>query len=736
MGVQKKEASRPKSSVPGNLKLKGENFYRDSKKVKYINMLRGGKAKYDRKGKLLKAADFQSKEAAPARIEPNRKWFGNTRVIGQKALEEFREQMATKVNDPYQVLLRRSKLPTSLLHDNTKIGRVNMLQTEAFSDTFGPKAQRKRPKLNVEGYDQLVQSITESNENYDHKKDSNLLENKQEDYTDNVRDWYFNAGTSKRIWNELYKVVDSSDVILHVLDARDPQGTRCRHVEKHIKTEAPHKHLIFVLNKVDLVPTWVTARWVKVLSREYPTLAFHASITNSFGKGSLIQLLRQFTKLHPDKRQISVGLIGYPNTGKSSIINTLRQKKVCNVAPIPGETKVWQYITMTRKIYLIDCPGIVQFSSSDTDTDIVLKGSIRTESLLTPEDYIPEILARVRREYVQRHYNIDKWQDAHEFLTELAKATGKLNKGGEPDMHVVSKMVINDWLRGRLPHYRAPPEFAEPLAGSAETGASEDAKSQAGEPGDASEQVAVRKKDGNNDDNSDDDDEESDNEEDSNKNRVTLASLNVVQQFSKIPVMADYLPVDLEGDKQLKEEERSLAAFEKEKEQKKSVSAKQSKSNGKLKRKIDTMEQEDDENEEAGWDEVFQSAMANAVPEVDSELESGFSSAEENSDYDDDGSENIVSQGQESGSGSEFEDSADQEAQKKNVAKMQDRDEDEEENPAKAPRMKTNKMKVGKHYYPEANVKNKNRKKTRPVAPDAMVKRMRKPGSWRVSKKK
>ncbi|KAJ2762379.1 GTPase required for pre-60S ribosomal subunit nuclear export and maturation, partial [Coemansia nantahalensis] len=466
MGVRKKEASRPKT-VPGNLKLKGENFYRDKKKVQYINMLRGGRAKYDSKGNLVKAADFQSKVAAPARVEPNRKWFGNTRVIGQKALEEFREQMAAKINDPYQVLLRRSKLPTSLLHDSTKIGRVNMLQTESFGDTFGPKAQRKRPKIHAEGVDQLVKKATDSVDSYDHKKDGNLLANQQSDYTAAVRDWYFSAGTSKRIWNELYKVVDSSDVVLHVLDARDPEGTRCRHVEKYIKAEAAHKHLVFVLNKVDLVPTWVTARWVKVLSREYPTLAFHASATKSFGKGTLIQLLRQFTRLHADKKQISVGLIGYPNTGKSSIINTLRQKKVCNVAPIPGETKVWQYITMTRRIYLIDCPGVVQSSASDTDTDIVLKGSIRTSSLISPEDYIPEILARVRKEYIRRQYNIDTWADAHEFLTELANITGKLNKGGEPDMHIVSQMVINDWLRGRLPHYRAPPEFSTPLGEAA-----------------------------------------------------------------------------------------------------------------------------------------------------------------------------------------------------------------------------------------------------------------------------
>jgi nuclear GTP-binding protein len=116
-----------------------------------------------------------------------------------------------------------------------------------------------------------------------------------------------------------------------------------------------------------------------VLSRDYPTLAFHASINNSFGKGALIQLLRQFGKLHSDKKQISVGFIGYPNTGKSSIINTLRKKRVCSVAPIPGETKVWQYITLMRRLYLIDCPGVVYPDPKDTEADIVLKGVVSSQ---------------------------------------------------------------------------------------------------------------------------------------------------------------------------------------------------------------------------------------------------------------------------------------------------------------------------------------------------------------------
>lgn len=72
----------------------------------------------------------------------------------------------------------------------------------------------------------------------------------------------------------------------------------------------------------------MTKRWLSFLSKEYPTLAFHASVTNPFGKGSLLGLLRQLNRLHSDKKFISVGFIGYPNVGKSSVINTLRTKKV------------------------------------------------------------------------------------------------------------------------------------------------------------------------------------------------------------------------------------------------------------------------------------------------------------------------------------------------------------------------------------------------------------------------
>uniref|UniRef100_A0A3Q1FRN2 Nucleolar GTP-binding protein 2 n=1 Tax=Acanthochromis polyacanthus TaxID=80966 RepID=A0A3Q1FRN2_9TELE len=446
------------SSNPDRPKGAGGNNMRDRATIKRLNMYRQ-KQRCNNRGKVIKPLQYQSTVApgTVARVEPNIKWFTNTRVIKQSSLQKFQEEMGAVQKDPYRVVMRQSKLPMSLLHDRVKAhnSKVHILDTEGFETTFGPKAQRKRPSLMVGDVKDLVEQAEASALSYNADKDKNLV-TEDTGVREEVREEIFKKGQSKRIWGELYKVIDSSDVIIQVLDARDPMGTRSKSIETYLKKEKPWKHLIFVLNKCDLIPTWVTKRWVAVLSQEYPTLAFHASLTNSFGKGSLIQLLRQFGKLHTDKKQISVGFIGYPNVGKSSVINTLRSKKVCNVAPLAGETKVWQYITLMRRIFLIDCPGVV-YPSEDSESDIVLKGVVQVEKIKNPEEHIGAVLERAKPEYIQKTYRIPTWKSAEDFLEKLAFRTGKLLKGGEPDLSTVSKMVLNDWQRGRIPFFVKPP---------------------------------------------------------------------------------------------------------------------------------------------------------------------------------------------------------------------------------------------------------------------------------------
>lgn len=420
-------------------------------------MYRCSKAKRNADGKIIKPAPFQSyvHSGTQARVEPSRSWFSNTKVITQNALQKFQEDMKTAMKDPYQVVLNQTNLPVSLLNERAKFARVHLLETESFESTFGKKSKRKKPNLKLNSLEEMVAKAENANETYDEVKDKAKVTDAP-DSKDAAREYIFAAGKSKRIWNELYKVIDSSDVVLQVLDARDPLGTRSTYIEQYLKKEKAHKHLVLVLNKVDLVPTWVTQKWVAILSAEYPTVAFHASIKHPFGKGALINLLRQFGKLHKDNKQISVGFIGYPNAGKSSVINALRSKKVCNVAPIAGETKVWQYITLMKKIYLIDCPGVV-YNPAESDEEKVLKGVVRVELVENPGDYIPEVLAKVKHEYMARTYRIPgNWKDHNEFLERVSQKYGKLLKGGEPDVNTVAKMILNDWQRGKIPYFVPP----------------------------------------------------------------------------------------------------------------------------------------------------------------------------------------------------------------------------------------------------------------------------------------
>ncbi|EEY65483.1 nucleolar GTP-binding protein 2 [Phytophthora infestans T30-4] len=417
INTTKASADNPNRKAPK--RQKAANM-RDKSTIKRLNMYRNSGPIRNKAGKVVggslmmkNKAGGQEITSASGRVQPDRRWFGNTRVVGQKELDKFRNEMSLKTADPYSVVLRTRKLPMGLLQESEKTTRMKLLETESYDEVFDGKRSRKRAKIAATDYTSLVSRAQENTEKYEAKGPDRNIAVEQE-FKDEVSHDVFNKGQSKRIWGELYKVLDCSDVVIQVLDARNVPGTRCEHVEKHIRKNASHKHLIFVINKCDLVPNWVTKRWVQKLSEATPTLAFHASMTNPFGKGALINLLRQFAKLHQEKKQISVGLIGYPNVGKSSVINALRKKKVCKVAPIP--------------------------------------------------DFILTILQRVKKEFIIKVYGIEEWNDEWDFLEKLANKCGKLLQKGEPDYNNVAVQIINDYQRGKLPWFIAPPMRAEELA--------------------------------------------------------------------------------------------------------------------------------------------------------------------------------------------------------------------------------------------------------------------------------
>ena len=188
------------------------------------------------------------------RIYSDRKYWGNTRQIDQKELDKYTNALNKSIESKgsgHSILISGRKLPVSLLKgtDIKNSKNVKLLDIESYQDTFGGKAKRKRPKVSSYTYDGLVKKANEAISNYDSTKDVDLHKHDMIDAKDRTADKRMEAGQSKRIWKELYKVIDSSDVLIQVLDARDPMGTRTKHIEEHLKKNCPNKHLVFVLNK-------------------------------------------------------------------------------------------------------------------------------------------------------------------------------------------------------------------------------------------------------------------------------------------------------------------------------------------------------------------------------------------------------------------------------------------------------------------------------------------------------
>ena len=146
VGASSDNANR---TVSAKAKASGAQL-RSTGTINRLNMYRT-KVKRDKGGKIVRGGlpvGQTVREMKPARVQPDRRWFGNTRVIGQKELTDFREKMAETQADPYAVVIKRHKLPMGLLADgNLKRGRVDLLRAQSYDATFGRKSQRKRPKL-------------------------------------------------------------------------------------------------------------------------------------------------------------------------------------------------------------------------------------------------------------------------------------------------------------------------------------------------------------------------------------------------------------------------------------------------------------------------------------------------------------------------------------------------------------------------------------------------------------
>ncbi|CAL0316278.1 unnamed protein product [Lupinus luteus] len=286
--------------------------------------------------------------------------------------------------------------------------------------------------------------------------------------------------SDRAFYKELVKVIEASDVILEVLDARDPLGTRSVNMEKMVMSSGPDKHLVLLLNKIDLVPREAAEKWLKYLREELPTVAFKCSTqeqrsnlgwksskatkpnnllqtSDCLGADTLIKILKNYTRSHEIKKAITVGVIGLPNVGKSSLINSLKRSRVANVGSTPGLTRSLQEVQLDRNIKLLDCPGVVMLKPQENNASIALRNCKRIEKLEDPISPVKEILKLCPNRLMLTIYKIPSFTSVDDFLQKVAAARGRLKKGGIVDVEAAARMVLHDWNEGKIPYYTMPP---------------------------------------------------------------------------------------------------------------------------------------------------------------------------------------------------------------------------------------------------------------------------------------
>ncbi|OQV23837.1 Guanine nucleotide-binding protein-like 3-like protein [Hypsibius exemplaris] len=285
----------------------------------------------------------------------------------------------------------------------------------------------------------------------------------------------------KAYYREVKKVIEASDVILEILDARDPVGTRCAQLEQNVMESGPNKRLVLVLNKCDLIPKENLLVWLKYLRQEFPTIAFKASTQSQksnlsrsrvpvhlasadliktsacFGSSMLMKILGNYCRSRGVTTAIRVGVVGLPNVGKSSVINSLKRKQSCGVGATPGVTKTMQEIHLDKHVTLLDSPGVV-FTKEGDDVLAALRNTIKVDSIPDPVQPVEMILKKCSKLQLMVYYKLPDFDDSHQFLALVAMKRGLLKKGGIPDMVKAARLILQDWTGGKIAYYTTPPE--------------------------------------------------------------------------------------------------------------------------------------------------------------------------------------------------------------------------------------------------------------------------------------
>ncbi len=242
----------------------------------------------------------------------------------------------------------------------------------------------------------------------------------------------------------LEKVIDASDIVLEILDARFPKEMQNKEIERLITVQG--KKIIHVLNKADL-----TRKHARVFDSQ-----IYVSCKSRKGIGDLRNKIKmEATKIKQTSefRRVQVGVIGYPNTGKSSVINLLTGKSSARTASEAGFTKGIQKLRLSEDIHLLDSPGVIptdkySMINNEKIAQQVKVGGVSYNQVKHPEITLNEIV-KTNKKDLEMFYKI-KFEDAEELMEIMGKKKNLLKKGGEVNSDSVAREILKDWQTGSI----------------------------------------------------------------------------------------------------------------------------------------------------------------------------------------------------------------------------------------------------------------------------------------------
>ncbi|MBI5148685.1 50S ribosome-binding GTPase [Candidatus Pacearchaeota archaeon] len=251
----------------------------------------------------------------------------------------------------------------------------------------------------------------------------------------------------KTIPDIVKEVIAMSDIVLEVIDARFPEETRNIQYEELVKQS--NKKLIFVVNKSDLAEA-------KELEEKLDLLEIRPRVVVSCAKRKSIHKVRDIIKIEAKrmkKDKVYIGVIGYPNTGKSSVINLLAGKPATKISSEAGFTKGMQKIRLSEGLYLIDTPGVIPEKEDAIRKSYLMKHAkinVKTYTKIKdPEMVVAELMKNYPNVF-EKFYKIDAKGDSELLIEQLGKRRNFLIKGGGIDADKTARIIIKDWQAGKI----------------------------------------------------------------------------------------------------------------------------------------------------------------------------------------------------------------------------------------------------------------------------------------------